>query len=1227
MQKKMNKRQSSILQEIRMKKKCIALAARDAPSLAWTVSSLSAETAVTDQSRSTATSGGRTSEDSSVHSRASSEKSSDTGTKSAATTTLLELLNDEKNDEHCVGHSRIEKDYSHDMLPSILGKLDDASLASHHGLIDVKEEGYWFDDESDALAENDDNSKENESDHSQSDYDEEAEECEECEVVETTPTLDSEDSLINGIITIDLQPKIASTHRQQKHSSSQKKQQTLMPKCLFHSEVDMDALEEQTDVKTCIRQNYFETLNDNKPSQEQDRTLEVKLLKNLNEGQLSKGQGKDRNDYISSDNQQDCNNDVNDNSGTIPDGAVVDSSINNPPPDENRTISYNPLMHRTSSNYISPRQHLAHKCLHDALEMMQRKQHEITDIKNGSSNAAVDKNSNHSVVYSEKDLHSLTYVGCTMMLKKKKEREDKEKGDREMMNEETSSECEENNEEVRCHCDEKIEGRASECDEKRDDSAARERGNEDRDGFEITNEDVKICESTVGATSIISYIGSIAVDANSLISYDTPNITNQTRSYMEKQDAVSSDSEYIHIDSYSNTGSSYIGTAIMHDCPIRNTTTLNSEDRITQVPPFKKSCGTMLNEDDDLDLMQVETTPTVDETLSVELAPSEELISIKDSQSFESVGSSCNKSLTSHCGNNDGIRMAPSQDSANEKDDTLSPLPPQKRAKGNPCFSPASHANSYATSIAASSTSASDASDVFGLLRGAYNHVDKNDVGDSEMHEITSSSQYEKITGVRPSMLKKKRSKSMTSIHDQERPCLTLGGALMATEIFTPPRAKHKTLGNGTPSSAGAGYSRRCEQAELTYDSIGATFSPLRSCSQYVTRPQSVVYGAVTSPTPSMFSGYTEVERTALSIAEDIDANPAAASLKKVNSSSTLDDTGKREEMKVLAIAEEMVADDSDAGSEDEASVTNDQLAELIARVKKLEEVGKTTSARFEDSVDTSSNRDTALNRENDPSILYERVKWLEKILGVGRGGANKAFETEILVLREKLSIVEQRLEEEMELKALANRTALSLRTKLGGLNEEKELVDKCLRNEILSLKSQLAFEQVKTQTAESDVKAALSSVLDLGLACEKKDEVIADLRKANKEMLERQSLLENDLLACAQGNDALRSRVLALASDGSTKEHTLTSALTQLKSLSENFYKVQKQLEDEKKERHDEVTSLQFSLDDMSRQMLSMSRKMNILETENADLRNQVKRLREEKEQTQKMRRSARGF
>ena len=58
----------------------------------------------------------------------------------------------------------------------------------------------------------------------------------------------------------------------------------------------------------------------------------------------------------------------------------------------------------------------------------------------------------------------------------------------------------------------------------------------------------------------------------------------------------------------------------------------------------------------------------------------------------------------------------------------------------------------------------------------------------------------------------------------------------------------------------------------------------------------------------------------------------------------------------------------------------------------------------------------------------------------------------------------------------------------------------------------------------------------------------------------------------------------------------------------------------------HIEVSSLMWSLDDMSCQMLKLSKKVNELQTENDDLRDETKRQRLEKQRSMTFRRAARG-
>jgi hypothetical protein len=1083
-------------------------------------------------------------------------------TKSTTTATLMKLMHDDNNACVCAA--------------DLLGMEDAYSLASDHGLMDVKEESYWFDEDED----DDYNGHSSEGEESE-DASEKSETstkiCEqECDIVVEAVSSDSQDSLINGLITIDLQPKVrvwrdegfvdktlecdvASSASDSTASTTEKEttQHADMIETMSES-VSESSDEEKHAVDNLERKDSNSSEETNQVPARAPESLSVFVPHNDHDNGSVKQIGDVPQEFSASPSSKSKASNQDEENQTISKHTShktkVRGSTQKPP-------------RKQSSGYISPRQQLAHKCLQDALKVIQRE-----DAANASMNTSM----------SREELHSLTNVGCVMMLKKKERERGREKQD--------GRECELELEKVVPNADEQRDDRSTTA---FDDDEARE-------DIEL---DVVHSGGTVGAPSLVSYIGTIA--GSSIIKSYSIESNNESPLDPPSADSLDdSDSQLLQVESDSTAGLSYIGTAVMQDTSL---TALNSEDKVADVPQYNASCEKKkLLQEDDMDLMQVETTPTDDETISLDVAAS---------QSFGSVARTPKMS----CEDNVHLHNLPSVDSIDEKDDTLSPLPPLHKL-GRAWYSPA---RSYATSLAASSASTS-VSDVFGMLRTSLNpnsHENEEMIASSssaeeneEMLTADLSLLKQDMTTLtsRGGLSKKKRSKSMTSMHMNmpgggDVGGLTLGNALMATNIFTPPRSKTKSLSNSTPSSAGALYSKRSEQ-EFNYGSIGATtFSPLRT-QQPPSRPQSVVFGAVTSPTPSMFSGYTEIheQRTFLSIAKDIETN--------LKSQPTITTPVKKDEMKVLALAEEMVSDEiSDTGSDD-SSLMNAQVAEALLR----ESIAKKKSSGLQNYLD---------GNESDATELYDRVKWLEKVLGVGCGGANRAFENEISNLKEKLRIVEQRLEEEMELKSAADKTVQTLQAKLGGLSEEQALVDKCLRNEVSSLKSQLRFEKIKTETAESDVKAALSSVLDLGLACEEKDEEIAELTKAKQRLLKRQEQLESDLVSCAQSNDELRARVLALANIGSTKEYTLISALAELKTLSENMYHVQKQLDEEKKGRRDEVEALQFSCDDMSKQVLNMSKNMHTLESENDTLRMEVKRLRAEREQTQRMRRSARGF
>eukprot|EP01082_Thalassiosira_pseudonana_P014893 g13440.t1 g13440 contig8:682401-682808(+) len=133
----------------------------------------------------------------------------------------------------------------------------------------------------------------------------------------------------------------------------------------------------------------------------------------------------------------------------------------------------------------------------------------------------------------------------------------------------------------------------------------------------------------------------------------------------------------------------------------------------------------------------------------------------------------------------------------------------------------------------------------------------------------------------------------------------------------------------------------------------------------------------------------------------------------------------------------------------------------------------------------------------------------------------------------------------------------------------------------------------------------------------------LEELRRLNLRYAERQVSLEKELRSRVKDNFDLRKILLESANDGSSRDQSLSTALTELKSLSESFYLAKRELS----RRQDEIASLQYSLDDTSSQMIKISNKAHRLETGNAELQLELKRMRAEKETATKMRRSARGY
>ena len=254
---------------------------------------------------------------------------------------------------------------------------------------------------------------------------------------------------------------------------------------------------------------------------------------------------------------------------------------------------------------------------------------------------------------------------------------------------------------------------------------------------------------------------------------------------------------------------------------------------------------------------------------------------------------------------------------------------------------------------------------------------------------------------------------------------------------------------------------------------------------------------------------------------------------------------------------------------------------------------------------------------EYEASKLRERVMWLERVLGFGRG-ANAVFEGEIRELKEKVAILERRLEEEMTLKEEA-------RQKASGLMADIEAA-KDLREKPASLEAELEAQRTDRDNNEpvnEGLKERLQAVKTL--AKEERDEM-EELRRTNEGLLQRQRTVEKELVSCANDNDALRQRLLSLANDASTKDHTLSTALSQLRSLSESHCRAKQSLEREQTSRREEVFALQSTLDDASRRLTKTSERVSTLQAENDGLREELRKVRLEKMRSTAFHRTARG-
>ena len=293
-----------------------------------------------------------------------------------------------------------------------------------------------------------------------------------------------------------------------------------------------------------------------------------------------------------------------------------------------------------------------------------------------------------------------------------------------------------------------------------------------------------------------------------------------------------------------------------------------------------------------------------------------------------------------------------------------------------------------------------------------------------------------------------------------------------------------------------------------------------------------------------------------------------------------------------------------------------------------------------------------ALKKDSMLESVSDRVKFLEKTVRLDRG-KEKEYKDEIRALKEERSMFEIRLEEEIALNKELIHKVFELKRdtetahEVNKKAEEKiRLKVECLASELESEKSERAMiiqehslvmqrlqpqmslhmSKIEDETREAKKQVFALQVSQIEVSNEVENETTEELRRINKELLKKQKAIERELASCAKDNSNLRGCLLSHASDASAKEQTLSSALSQLKSLSENYYQVTQSLEYEKNARTDEVTSLQWSLDDVSRQMVLLSKAVNELQSENHLMRSDLKRQILERQRSLLFHRGARG-
>jgi len=283
------------------------------------------------------------------------------------------------------------------------------------------------------------------------------------------------------------------------------------------------------------------------------------------------------------------------------------------------------------------------------------------------------------------------------------------------------------------------------------------------------------------------------------------------------------------------------------------------------------------------------------------------------------------------------------------------------------------------------------------------------------------------------------------------------------------------------------------------------------------------------------------------------------------------------------------------------------QLSNLSERVKMVE-ISQAHNSCHADMKNDNVNTRTSPNQQNDISTLRDLVQKLENKIQLER--------EEKLYVEEQRSNIEHRLKEEIIYNASIKAELESEKRKVANVIHEHSSIVQHLQSQISKYDDKVRYK------AEMGMTKAIAQEVNQSIAT-MKDET---LERNNRKLLQNQKRTEWYLQSCATDNDTLRQCLLSHVSEVSAKEQTYAFALSQLNSLSACHYELLQSLKYEKRERKEEVTTLQLKLDKMSRQMIQLNQQNHDLQSENDRLRNSRKKQCVEEQRSMFFRREVRG-